>query len=595
MKKINEINGHEFHKAISSGIINVISKQDYLNSINVFPVPDGDTGTNLMFTLRPIIQIEEDDINENIEKTLLLISDTALNTARGNSGTIIAQYFIGLADGVKDHQSINSENISQILESGFKAAQSSMMDPKEGTIISVMRDISKISFSDGDMLGVIKKICTVSKKSLQKTPDQMKLLKDSGVVDAGAAGLVDMFDGFLYYLENDESMHPDIKHNLDLNEKNESFIKNIEKSKFQYCTECIIIGENLERTKVNTQLNEFGDSLILAGNKEKIKIHIHTNSPDSVFDICSKFGEIKNQKADDMHQQSEEMSKSRPSIAIVTDSGCDVLYDSHNANIHMVPVRYSFGDVDYLDKVSQSSEEFYNELVNNPIHPKTSQPPTGDFISMYKNLSSDYKSIISIHIPNKLSGTLQSSKNAINKIEDMKITPIDSKNASVGLGLIVQSASQLSEKCDDHDVLVSKIEKLIKNTKIFLTVKDINFSIKGGRVPKYKGYIAKLLNMHPVLTTNEDGELKAASAFFGKNNLHEKLAQYVIGTLDKNLSYKFSVSHSNSPHGGEQLVDYIQNNFKNVANIDLVDMGSGLGVHAGPGSFGVAYQLAGDE
>ena len=111
MKKIAEINGHDFYKALSSGIINVISKQDYLNSINVFPVPDGDTGTNLMFTLKPIIQIDEKKINNNIEKTLLLISDNALNSARGNSGTIIAQYLIGFADGAKDHQSINSKNI----------------------------------------------------------------------------------------------------------------------------------------------------------------------------------------------------------------------------------------------------------------------------------------------------------------------------------------------------------------------------------------------------------------------------------------------------------------------------------------------------
>ena len=114
-------------------------------------------------------------------------------------------------------------------------------------------------------------------------------------------------------------------------------------------------------------------------------------------------------------------------------------------------------------------------------------------------------------------------------------------------------------------------------------------------MPKHKGYIAKLLRMHPVLTINDKGELKAETAFFGKENLPIKLPKFVLGTVNKNLSYKFSISHSNCLEQGEQLVDYIQNNIKNIVNIDLVDMGSGLGVHAGPGSFGIAYQLVYDE
>ena len=161
------------------------------------------------------------------------------------------------------------------------------------------------------------------------------------------------------------------------------FSFDVTNSEFQFCTECIIEADNIDRPSIKEQLSNLGDSFILAGNKMKVKIHIHTNNPSKVFSICESFGEIKNQKADDMHAQIASSHHKKSNIAIVTDSGCDILEDPHNTNIHMIPVRYSFGDKEYIDKISQSSEEFYEELKNNPIHPKTSQPPTGDFINKF--------------------------------------------------------------------------------------------------------------------------------------------------------------------------------------------------------------------
>ena len=149
-----------------------------------------------------------------------------------------------------------------------------------------------------------------------------------------------MIEGMLYYIEHQKIMNEDIVSNLEIQKSVE--VNNVEdygESKYQFCTECIVEGNEISRNTMKTQLNDMGDSFILAGTKNKVKIHIHTDAPNKVFDICSDFGQIKNQKADDMHQQVASSHGNQSDIAIVTDSGCDIQYDTHNSNIHIVPVK----------------------------------------------------------------------------------------------------------------------------------------------------------------------------------------------------------------------------------------------------------------
>ena len=595
MSTTSNINGKELYSALVSGICKVISRHEHLNKINVFPVPDGDTGTNLLFTLKPVLNIQ-DSISNDVSKALTQISDVAIDSARGNSGTIMAQYFIGMAEKSSNAIEINNKNIYELLDGAYNAAKESMEEPKEGTIITVMRDIaieSKNHIDSNDIENTFKAIYEVSIKSLNNTPEQMQILKDAGVVDAGAQGFVDLIEGLYHYIKTGENINPESieTHETDSADIN---IENYDDSNYQFCTECIVEGDSISRRDMKETLTSMGDSFILAGTKSKVKVHIHTDNPNKVFELCSNYGTVKNQKADDMHQQVSSSHDSKSEIAIVTDSGCDIQYDTHNNNIHMVPVRYSFGSKEYIDKVSHTSDEFYMELMNNPVHPKTSQPPTGDFIRKYENLSTHYKSIISIHIPAKLSGTLQSAKNATKNI-DMKITHIDSLCASVGLGLIIKQASEWAKESYDHKLIVQKVNSLIKNTKLLHVVNDISYSIKGGRVPKFAGPIAKILNMHPILTTDKEGSLKAASVLFGKKDLHIKFAKYILKTLDKNTHYNISISHSFAENEGHEIIDIIENNFDNINSIDLVEMGSALGIHSGPKSFGAGIQKIIDE
>ena len=206
----------------------------------------------------------------------------------------------------------------------------------------------------------------------------------------------------------------------------------------------------MDKKELRQNLKKIGDSLIVAGSKDRIHVHIHSNKPAQVFSMCERFGDVDEQKADDMfHQQQLLNTKNieKRSVAIVTDSASDFMDD--NLNIYVVPLRYNFGSKGYIDKVSQTSSEFYRELRDGKYHPQTSQPSAGDFKKQYQFLSSHYETIISLHIPKKLSGTYQSAKNASKQTPDAKITVIDTNNASVANGLIVKYAAKLLNLCND--------------------------------------------------------------------------------------------------------------------------------------------------
>ena len=197
------MNGIEFYIGLSAGINNLLNYKNKLDEINVFPVPDGDTGTNMCFTLLPIIEECKNKITENIDETLDIVADTALESARGNSGTIIAQFIHGMRRSLRGKKLIENDDFSEALTSGYDSAIESLMNPEEGTIITVMRDVAnkskelcleniEISFE-----AFLDECYHESVQSLEKTKNILKILRKSDVVDAGALGFVLLMQGWL--------------------------------------------------------------------------------------------------------------------------------------------------------------------------------------------------------------------------------------------------------------------------------------------------------------------------------------------------------------------------------------------------------------
>ncbi len=592
--KINYLDGIRLHRALVAGIHKVISRQDYLNKINVFPVPDSDTGTNMAFTLSAILEGTSAQVHTDVSKMLMTVADSALDGARGNSGVIMAQFFQGLCDGASDLEKMDIRSFSTAIEFGSRYAREALEEPREGTILSVLSDFSDhlihlIKSGIHDFATLMEMGLEKAEESLAHTTEQLEVLKKAGVVDAGAQGFVDMLNGITDFIRTG-SLKEYTKHisstYTDFTSGSAGEIQNLE---YRFCTECMIKSDFIDRKPLKKELMELGNSLVFAGSRTKAKVHIHVNDPQEVFSVCEKYGTVYGQKADDMHKQQEMSHNNSNTVAIITDSGADIP-ENQEMDIHMIPVRYNFGNRGYIDKVSLTSKEFYHELATNPHHPQTSQPTPGDFRRQYQYLATHYRSIISIHLPAVLSGTLQSAMNAAKRVPDTTITIVDACTVSIAQGLIVMSAVEAAKEGKSHDEILQVVEDAKNRTQVYVVIPDLTWAVRGGRVKKSKKKLVDLLHITPILTTGESGEIRTATIRPGRKNLEKKLADYTVSRLERDKVYRFLIGHSDNEEGAEKVAALIRKDVQGLHSIHCLDLGGALGVHAGPGSLAVAFQ-----
>ncbi len=590
---IEYLDGIRLYRVLSAGLLRVLEREDYLNKINVFPVPDADTGTNMAYTLSVI----KDDIQQNVHSNIAdmsdRIADSALDGARGNAGSILAQFLVGLAEGLYNHTKVTTLQFAEAVKIGKHYAYQALLNPVEGTILTVISDWSDAlnRFSDkySDFLEVFPRSLKIAQKSVKETPKKLKVLAKAGVVDAGGQGFVDLLQGIQEFISEGKVSKISISIPSVFKKPN---IKEISlNEKYQYCTECIIHGENVNRIKLKEELMVLGDSLIIAGSKHKAKVHIHTNKPKTIFEICRSFGKVYKDKADDMLQQQKDAHRQHKRIALVVDSTVD-LPDSilEEKNIHVVPVRLNFGDKHYIDKVTLSSEEFWDELQNNPKHPKTSQPTPGDFRRQYQFLATHYESAISIHLPAKTSGTMQSALAASKALTNFPTTVIDSNNVSIGTGLIAIRAAESIDANKSNDEIIEDIKSAIESTQIYILLNTLEFVVRGGRVSKSKKTFADLFRISPILSIDQDGTIITDGKLLGRKNIDKRFIQYIENKIPQNKSYRIGIVHGNCEERARKFEKYFANKI-GENSVFFSQIGPGLGTHAGTNAIAIAVQL----
>ena len=591
--KLNYLDGPKIYFGIKAGIDNLFEYQNKLDEINVFPVPDGDTGTNMCFTLLPIIEYPQDNIPNHIGEVFNLIADLALESARGNSGTIIAQFFHGMRKVTKNKEKLYIQDFSDALRSGYESAIDSLINPQEGTIITVMRDVSNKANELNKVENInfktfLNECYSEAEQSLQNTKKILAILKKTNVVDAGALGFVLLIQGILNTMQKSsqiQSKHLNISYD---HQKIESLKKDVDFTiTNKYCTECSIVATNINRKELKEMIMHLGDSMVFAGTKDRVKVHIHTNEPGRFFKICNAYGTVVDEKVDDMTKQEHTVHHvAAGGVAIVVDSGADIP-EEYSKEIQVVPVRYSFGRDQHIDGVTQTSSAFYRQMEYDSNHPKTSQPTPGDFKKMYNFISSHYSSIISIHLSSQVSGTYQSSVNAARSIKSIKT--IDSYTASVGLGLLAIYAVDLKQSGKSFNEIVSLIERKKSNTHIFLVLEDMSYVVKGGRVPSKIKTIANLFRLRPILGVKK-GKLKARGVLYGKSRMVEKFSTFVSKKMNSNKKHRIMVAHANSKVNGDKLSELLINKNSNIEEKFVLELGCALGAHAGPGALVVGFQ-----
>jgi DegV family protein with EDD domain len=583
------LNARRLLRALAAGIGNVFERREYLNRINVFPVPDGDTGTNMAFTFKTILEATESSPDRRVDELMRHVADAALDGARGNSGAIMAQYFHGFREGVTGRRLLTAEGLARAALAGAEAAWTAMSKPVPGTLPTVLEDFSRElseRVADGvhDIRSLLKHGLERARTSLANTPNQLPVLKQAGVVDAGGQGFVDLLEGIWDFIESGKIPAAAAALRAELGADLTGAVQDFEVGEHRYCTECVVEGEHIDREAVMARMEELdASSLVVAGGQSRVRVHIHVNNPAEVFLACEEFGTIKQQKADDMERQHGLLDHAGE-VAVVVDSGADIPPDEiARLGIHMVPVRLSFGDREYLDRVSLSAEEFYRMLREEEELPLTSQPPAQDFARVYSLLTSHGYSVISVGLSQQLSGTTAAALQAAGRPDAGDVRVIDSLSATAGEGLVAIVAAEAAGSGMSAEEVEALVLETIPRTRVVGVCDDLSYAVKGGRVPGWVRRVFGLLRLNPVLTASREGKMGLAGFHRGLGADPVKIARTAVKIMNPDRIYRVLIAHAHNEAGAQAARHAILERHGRIHSCHIAEAGPALGVHFGPG------------
>jgi uncharacterized protein len=590
-----QIDGHRLYYSFIAGSRKILANQAELNNINVFPVSDGDTGSNMAATVRSVHDTLQP--HKSYKVMLTRIAETALTSARGNSGIIFAQFLYGVSNETGERSAITLNQFIDSIRKSVRYVYEAIANPVEGTMLTVIREwadyIHAHRNSAGDFNQLMISSGKVLEKSLRETKNQLEVLSKANVVDAGAKGFVLFIHGIIDLIRAG-NIRPLLRSKAEIIMFPANGTHIPEQVAFRYCTEALLNHASLDTPALTEMLKRYGDSVVVAGSETMKHMHLHTNEPAKFFDELRKFGAITFQKADDMIRQSDTVYRRKWKIALVTDSTCDLsneLIDYYQ--IHMLPINIQFGDNHYLDKLTLQPEQFYKLLDEVADFPKTSQINEKAFENLYSQLVSHYDSVIAVHLTGQFSGTFfnsQKAANIISRESGKVISVIDSKTLSGGLGLLILRIARAIEAETPHDRILETMEEWIAKSKIFVSVRTLKYMVRGGRVSYIKGLVARLLNVNPIITMDENGK----SLVFGKANSQktnmEKVVQHVKTLVTRQKVWNYVVLHANNPRAARWYEDQMKN-LTGLEPASVVEISPVIGANAGIGTASVALML----
>ena len=353
----------------------------------------------------------------------------------------------------------------------------------------------------------------------------------------------------------------------------------------------MIERRNVDRRRLREALSSVGGSLVVAGLAHKARVHIHVNDPAEVFRVAAQFGQVSGEKADDMQRQQRAAHAANRRVAIVTDSAADIPEEEMDRlDIHMVPARVHFGERSYLDKVGITPEEFFAELERGPHHPKTSQPPPGDFRRTLRvpGLALRVGAVDQPDAP----GERHPRRGGVRRRAD--------QHARRGAG--DRQPERLGRPGTGRDVCGRAARRQAqawrrsrrrrvrscRATHTFGLMGSLEYAVRGGRVPRWVKRLADALQLMPVLGNDAQGRVRPVGVLFGRRNLREKFARFVRRRMSDDRGYRVLVGHANCEADGHWLLERLRGD--NVAWSRVVPLGSALGAHGGPGMLVVGLQ-----
>lgn len=590
-KAIAYIDSTRMVRGLSAGVQRLFQRREYIDRINVFPVPDGDTGTNMAFSFKVIQEAVQHSQDLTLKDLMERLARASLDGSRGNSGAIMAQYFHGFSEALSDQAVLVAEDLVTASKAGAEAAWTAMSEPVAGTLPTVLEDFSTAleeKHNEGveDIHALLDYGLLRAKESLANTPELLPVLKSAGVVDAGGQGFVDLLEGIWAFIEHGEVDGA----GFDMGEigSGDWTAMEMDTGAHRFCTECVIEGDGLDRVAIMDRLEQLDcSSLVVAGGNERVRVHIHVNNPGEAYLACEGFGELHQQKADDMERQHNLMNHTGQ-VAIVTDSGADIPFEEQERlAIHMVSARLNFGTTEYIDHVSLSSAELYRMLLECEESPKTSQPPVGDFSRQYDLLTAHGYQVMSVGLSELLSGTTQAARTAAERF-DNQVRVFDTESGSCGEGVLVIIAAEAAQQGMSMEDIESLLVEYRPLSRVFAIPDDLSYVVRGGRLPAWVKKIADVIHVSPVLTAKK-GRFSLGGFSTGKGAKPSALGRVALKKMKKDVTYRILIAHGANLQGARELRRYILGRHTRVHSCHITEAGPALGVHLGPGGLIVGY------
>ena len=591
------IDGPRLARSVFAAADWVAAGRDEINRINVFPVPDGDTGTNFSLTLRAVADALRALGDASLPETGRTMARAAVLGARGNSGMMLAHFLLGFSESLGDRPTATAQDVALAVRAGSDRLYAALDDPREGTILTVAREAAEAALraaaDSPDIADFMHRLLEEGEAALARTPELMAVLREAGVVDAGGKGFVRMLEGVVRYIEGDPILAigdgdrgpPEVP---------AAMVEVAAERDFQFCTEVLVRGEQLPpANEVRSAMHTFGGSVVVAAAGDILKIHVHTDSPEAVFTYAARWGRVETTKADDMRAQHRRLAHAeRRAVAVVSDSSADLadpVLDRHH--IALVPLQVVFGDETFRDRVELKPEEFYRRLRAARELPTTSQPTPADFVRVLRDARAEADEVVAVLLSSVLSGTFASAQAAVRAAGISGVHLVDSRSASLGLGMLALRGAELAASGRHGADIARELERIRGQAGMLLTVDVYDNLLRSGRVSRGKAWIAGMLDVKPILSLDASGRVIPVDRVRGKDNVVPR----VLALLEKRLTprprvVRFGVAHAEAPEVAERVRNALVAAYQPRECFIALATGV-LATHVGPGAWAIFYQV----
>ncbi|MBI1966657.1 MAG: DegV family EDD domain-containing protein [Gemmatimonadetes bacterium] len=584
------VDGSRFRRSLLAAADWVAAGRDELNRINVYPVPDGDTGTNLCLTLRAVAQALRDLGDAPLPRVIETMAQASVRGARGNSGMMLSHFLLGFRDGIGNRLRARASHLADGIRQGFDRLQAALDEPVEGTIVTVAReaaDEAAAARDEHDIKVFMQRLVRRADAALQRTPELLAVLKAAGVVDAGAKGFVRFLDGVKRLIEEGhiaegavDRLAPNAAASTEVAAERD----------YQYCTEVLVRGDALPTApEVRKALRGLGGSIVVLQTGDLLKAHVHTDTPEAVFQLGAHWGTVEYTKADDMRAQHAALQEKR-AIGFVTDTACDLpdaLVFEHG--IGLVPTQLILEDKVYKDRLEMTAEEFFTRL-RAGYDASTSQPAPQAFTEAFQDATRGADQVLAVILAKALSGTFANAEAAAQAFGG-RVTVLNSRSASLGEGLLVLRGQELAARGWLVENIVRELHRVRDQSGAFFTVENFDRLVRSGRVGRGRAWLGTKLNLKPILALSAEGKIEPLDRVRGKPAARRRILELLDEALaGRPRELRLAVVHADIPGFAEQLRAELVARYGPrqclVSPVTPV-----IAAHAGIGAWGVFYQV----